>query len=200
MKIGYARVSSSGQSLELQLEALRGAGCEKIYQEKESAKSIAKRAELDRALADLRAGDELVVTRLDRGFRSVADLYSSLNLIRDRGATFTCLQQPGANTNDATGKLLLGILGVVAEFENDLRSDRQREGIARAKASGVYRGGKTRISRDQVLDAFKRNGASAAARELGIGRASVYRILGPLELLEDPEEAVLHATTQRKEH
>jgi DNA invertase Pin-like site-specific DNA recombinase len=179
MKIGYARVSSSGQSLEVQLEALKAAGCEKIRQEKESARSTENRHELERALDELRPGDELVVTRLDRLARSVADLYTIVRRISDAGATFACLQQSGANTNDATGKLLLGILGVVAEFENDLRRERQREGIQRAKERGAYRGPKARIDPAKVRAAVaEHGGATAAAKALGIGRASVYRILG----------------------
>jgi DNA invertase Pin-like site-specific DNA recombinase len=191
MKIGYARVSSSGQSLELQLEALDAAGCEKIYREKESGRSADNRAELQLALDQLRNGDELVVTRLDRLARSVADLYAIVARIAAVGASFACLQQPGANTGDATGKLLLGILGVVAEFENNLRRDRQREGIAAAKATGVYRGRKRTIEATKVRAAVaEHGGASAAAKALGIGRASVYRLCPELGSGEPPTGAV----------
>jgi DNA invertase Pin-like site-specific DNA recombinase len=188
MKIGYARVSGPDQSLDVQLEALEAAGCEKIYREKESGKSTDGRVELDHALDQLRAGDELVVTRLDRGFRSVADLFTTLSRIVKLGARFVCLQQPGANTEGATGKLLLGILGVVAEFERDMLRERQAEGIAKAKAKGVYRGRKAELTRDQVLEAFERHqrSAIAASKELGCSRASIYRILGPLAELGDP--------------
>jgi DNA invertase Pin-like site-specific DNA recombinase len=178
MKIGYARVSSTGQSLELQLEALQAAGCEKIYSEKESGRSLERRTELERAIDDLRAGDELIVTRLDRLARSVADLYGLLQKITTRRAGFICLQQSGVDVTSSTGKLLLGILGVVAEFENDLRRERQREGIEKAKAAGVYRGKQASIDPAKVLAAYAELGAAEAARKLGIARSSVYRVIG----------------------
>jgi DNA invertase Pin-like site-specific DNA recombinase len=179
MRIGYARVSSSGQSLDVQLEALERAGCKKIYSEKESASSRQKRIELERAIGDLREGDELLVTRLDRLARSVPDLYGILQQIDDAGAGFHCLQQSGIETGTATGKLMLGVLGAVAQFERDLLLERQREGIAKAKARGVYSGGKRKIEASAVREALAANQGSAtlAARALGISRASVYRVL-----------------------
>jgi DNA invertase Pin-like site-specific DNA recombinase len=191
MRIGYARVSSSGQSLELQLEALEAAGCEKIYREKESGKSTDKRHELAGALADLRPGDELIVTRLDRLARSVPDLYSIVQKIAAAGASFACLQQSAVDTSSPTGKLMLGILGVIAEFERDLIRERQLEGIARAKARGAYRGCKSKIDPDKVRAAVKEHGgATAAAKALGIGRASVYRLCPELGAGELPTEAM----------
>jgi DNA invertase Pin-like site-specific DNA recombinase len=187
MKIGYARVSSGGQSLELQLEALEAAGCEKIYSEKESGRSTVKRAELERALADLRPGDELIVTRLDRLARSVTDLYAILQRIAVIGATFACLQQQGANTDTPTGKLLLGILGLVAEFENDLRRERQLEGIARAREEGKYRGKQRVLDPAKVEEAVKAAGSYGKAAELmtrhgfKCSKASVGRIMRQLE-------------------
>jgi DNA invertase Pin-like site-specific DNA recombinase len=178
MKIGYARVSSSGQSLELQLEALDAAGCEKIYREKESGRSQQRRGELERAIDDLRPGDELVVTRLDRLARSIVDLYDILQRVAGKGASFLCLQQPGANTDTPTGKLLLGILGLVAEFENDLRRERQLEGIARAREEGKYRGGHKRIDETKVLAAYKEHGSyGKAAKAAGCSKAHVGRIV-----------------------
>jgi DNA invertase Pin-like site-specific DNA recombinase len=190
MKIGYARVSSSGQSLELQLEALGAAGCEKIYREKQSGKSTDGRGELERAIADLRAGDELVVTRLDRLARSVPDLYAIVKRVDQAGATFACLQQGAVDTGTPTGKLMLGILGAVAEFERDLLLERQREGIARAKAKGTYRGRKPTIDPATVRAAWERNkrSATATAKELGIGRASIYRILAPVSISTPRDE------------
>jgi len=189
MKIGYARVSSSGQSLELQLEALEQAGCTaaKIYREKESGRSTTKRAELERALADLRAGDELVVTRLDRLARSVPDLYAIQSRIAEAGASFLCLQQPGANTDTPTGKLLLGILGLVAEFENDLRRERQLEGIERARLEGKYGKRKSKLDPERVAAAVKEAGSYGAAAKLltsqgcKISKPSVGRIMRQLE-------------------
>jgi DNA invertase Pin-like site-specific DNA recombinase len=195
MKIGYARVSSSGQSLDVQLEALTAAGCEKIYREKESGRSTTKRGELERAIDELRAGDELIVTRLDRLARSVPDLYGILQRVAGRSASFLCLQQPGANTDTPTGKLLLGILGLVAEFENDLRRERQLEGIARAREAGKYRGKQPTIDPDKALAAYREHGSyGKAAKALRCSKASVGRIVGPLLAAEAlggaPAEAV----------
>jgi len=178
MLIGYARVSSTGQSLEVQTEALQAAGCEKIYAEKKSARSTKDRTELERALDQVRKGDTLVVTRLDRLARSVADLFRILEKLTTAGVAFRCLQQGGADTGTSTGKLMLAILGAVAEFENDIRRDRQREGIEKAKAKGVYKGRAPSVDVDRV-QALKADGmgAAAIAREMGIARASVYRAL-----------------------
>src|SRR5687767_6345034 len=121
MLIGYARVSSTGQSLDVQTDALTAAGCEKIYAEKKSGRSAADRTELARALDQLRHGDTFVVTRLDRLARSVADLHRLIEQIATAGAAFRCLQQGGVDTATSTGKLMLAILGAVAEFENDIR-------------------------------------------------------------------------------
>ena len=183
MKIGYARVSSTGQSLDVQLEQLTAAGCEKIYQEKKSGRSTAERIELGRAIDDCRRGDVLVVTRLDRLARSVPDLYAIVAELTDTGAGFQCLQQGAIDTTTPTGKLMFGVLGAVAEFENDLRKERQREGIEKAKRAGVYRGRKPSIDRDQVLEAIKARLAQGAGifgliEELGISRTHLYRIAG----------------------
>lgn len=177
MKIGYARVSSSGQSLDVQLAALKAAGAEKIYREKQSGKSTDGRPELERALDQLRGGDELVVTRLDRLARSVPDLYAIVQRIDAAGGSFSCLQQGAIETTSSTGKLMLGILGAVAEFERNLLLERQREGIAAAKKAGKYSGRKATIDPAKVREAYERLGGAAAAKELGIGRASIYRIL-----------------------
>jgi DNA invertase Pin-like site-specific DNA recombinase len=181
MLIGYARVSSAGQSLEAQLEALQAAGCEKIYSEKRSGKTAADRAELAKALDQIRKGDTLVVTRLDRLARSVTDLHRIMEQLATEGVSFRCLQQGGVDTSTSTGKLTLAILGAVAEFENDIRRERQRDGIQRAKAKGVYRGRQPSIDPVRVK-ALKAGGlgASAIAKELGIARASVYRALAPV--------------------
>jgi len=177
MLIGYARVSSTGQSLDVQIAALRDAGCDKIYSEKRSGRTAADRAELARALDQLRPGDTLAVVRLDRLARSIADLHRIIGQITDAGAAFRCLQQGGVDTATSTGKLMLSILGAVAEFENDIRRERQREGIEKAKERGVYRGRPATID-SAVVAALRAEGmgATAIARRLGIGRASVYRL------------------------
>lgn len=177
MKIGYARVSSTGQSLDVQLEQLEAAGCDKIYQEKRSGTQRSHREQLERALDQVRSGDVLVVTRLDRLARSVPDLYAIVADLQESDVGFQCLQQGAIDTTTPTGKLMFGVLGCVAEFENDLRRERQREGIERARKAGVYRGRKQQIDRDPVLDRLRQGlGVTAIARELGIGTSSIYRI------------------------
>jgi DNA invertase Pin-like site-specific DNA recombinase len=179
MLVGYARVSSVGQSLEVQLEALEAAGCEKIFREKRSGTSTDGRSQLADALSFVREGDTFVVTRLDRLARSASDLHNIVKQLTSTGVSFQCLQQAGMDTTSSTGKLLLGVLASIAEFEADIRRERQREGIERAKAAGVYKGRKpsvdvaaVRMLRDQGL------GGTEIAKRLGIGRASVYRALG----------------------
>nr|WP_166175717.1 recombinase family protein [Altererythrobacter segetis] len=178
MLVGYARVSSVGQSLEVQLEALNAAGCEKVFAEKRSGTTTAGRSELADALSFVREGDVLVVTRLDRLARSANDLHSVVKKLTDKGVAFQCIQQSSIETSTSTGKLLLGVLASIAEFEADIRRERQREGIDRAKAAGIYKGRKpsvdvaaVRALREQGL------GGSEIANQLGIGRASVYRAL-----------------------
>ena len=178
MLVGYARVSSVGQSLEVQLEALTAAGCEKVFAEKRSGTTTAGRSELADALSFVREGDVLVVTRLDRLARSANDLHSVVKQLTDKGVAFQCIQQSSIETSTSTGKLLLGVLASIAEFEADIRRERQREGIDRAKAAGVYKGRRpsvdtnaVRALRDQGL------GGTEIAKQLGIGRASVYRAL-----------------------
>lgn len=189
MKIGYARVSTVGQNLETQVELLQAAGVDKLYQEKKSGTTTNGRAELERALDQLRAGDVLVVTRLDRLARSLGDLFGILERITKAGAAFTCLQQGGVDTTTATGKLMVGILGAVAEFENDLRRERQADGIAKAKQAGVYRGKSPTLPRDRLVELRAKGiGPAAIARELGCSRSSVYRMIDELEA-EQPGEA-----------
>lgn len=178
MQIGYARVSSLGQSLELQVQALEEAGCEKIYSEKVSGRSTTDRPQLARALDQVREGDALVVTRLDRLARSVTDLHRIVAKLEDEKVAFRCLQQGGVDTSTSTGKLTLAILGAVAEFENDIRRERQRDGINQAKERGVYKGRQPTIDRTRIRE-LKAAGVGPAeiARRLGISRASVYRAL-----------------------
>lgn len=186
MKIGYARVSSAGQSLEAQLEILTAAGCDKIFSEKKSGRSAADRAELAKALEHVRNGDTLIVTRLDRLARSVTDLHRIVAELEDAGVAFQCLQQGGVDTSTSTGKLTLAILGAVAEFENDIRRERQRDGIQRAKEKGIYSGGKRQIQHSDATIAARAAaiGPAAAARELGIARASVYRAIARVNATE----------------
>ncbi|MDO9362352.1 MAG: recombinase family protein [Sphingopyxis sp.] len=178
MLVGYARVSSTGQSLDIQNEALAEAGCEKIFAEKMSGRSTVDRAQLAMAIDFVREGDTLIVTRLDRLARSVGDLHQIIGKLTDKGAEFRCLQQSDVVTSTSTGKLMLSILGAVAAFENDIRRERQLEGIAKAKAEGRYKGRPATIDPNEIKALHERGlGASQIAREMKIGRASVYRAL-----------------------
>jgi DNA invertase Pin-like site-specific DNA recombinase len=176
--VGYARVSSVGQSLEVQVENLLGAGCEEVFQEKRSGTTRQGRTELEAALRFVRKGDVLCVTRLDRLARSMTDLAKILDTLTEKQVGFKVLQQ-ALDTTTNEGRLLLHIMGAFAEFETAIRRERQAEGIVRAKAAGKYRGRKASIEPAQIA-ALKEAGlgASAIARKLGIGRASVYRITG----------------------
>ena len=178
MLVGYARVSSSGQSLDIQNEALADAGCEKVFAEKMSGRSAKDRQQLHEAIDFVREGDTLIVTRLDRLARSVGDLHQIIEKLDGKGVEFRCLAQSGVDTSTSTGKLALAILGAVAAFENDIRRERQMEGIAKAKAEGRYKGRPASIDPNEVK-ALKEQGmgASQIAKELKIGRASVYRAL-----------------------
>jgi DNA invertase Pin-like site-specific DNA recombinase len=178
MLVGYARVSSAGQSLEVQLDALKAAGCDKVFQEKKSGTIVDGRQALADAIDFLRNGDTLVITRLDRLARSSVDLHNIIDRLNAKGVKFRCLQQAGVDTDSGMGKLVLAILGAVAEFETDIRKERQKEGIEKAKAKGVYKGRKPSVDANAV-QALKADGVrpSEIAKRLGIGRASVYRAI-----------------------
>ena len=176
-KFGYARVSTTDQDLTTQIEALNAAGCEPIRSETRSGTSRAGRTELDTLLAFLRPGDTLVVTRIDRLARSVGDLQDVVRELRAKGAHLKATEQP-IDTSTAAGKAFLDMLGVFAEFETSLRRERQMDGIAKAKAEGVYKGRKPSINGDLVRTLHAEGvGPSEIAKRLGIGRASVYRAL-----------------------
>ncbi|AJP70700.1 recombinase family protein [Sphingomonas hengshuiensis] len=179
MIVGYARVSSAGQNLDVQEAVLAEAGCEKTFSEKQSGTTVTGRAALAAALDFVRAGDTLLVCRLDRLARSVADLHRIIERLNDKDVGFRVVQQAGIDTTSSTGKLTMAILGAVAEFETEIRKERQRDGIAKAKAAGVYKGRRATISADRVRE-LHTGGMRPVdiARELGIGRASVYRLLG----------------------
>jgi DNA invertase Pin-like site-specific DNA recombinase len=175
--IGYARVSTTDQDLTVQLDALKAAGCSVIRSEKTSGTTTDGRNELKTILDFIQVGDELVVTRVDRLARSIGDLQDIVRTIRAKGASLRATEQP-IDTTSAAGKAFLDMLGVFAEFETNLRKERQMEGIAKAKVAGIYKGRKPEIDADQVRKLKSQGvGASEIARKLGIGRASVYRIL-----------------------
>ena len=175
--IGYARVSTTDQNLELQENALRAAGCEIIRSEKRSGTTTAGRDELRTVLDFLRKGDVLTVTRIDRLARSIGDLQDIVRAVKAKGASLKAIEQP-IDTSTAAGKCFLDMLGVFAEFETNLRRERQLEGVASAKARGVYKGRKASIDPAKVRQMkAEGEGASAIAKALKIGRASVYRAL-----------------------
>jgi DNA invertase Pin-like site-specific DNA recombinase len=176
---GYARVSTIDQDLRLQRATLKAAGCDVIRAEKASGSRRDGRTELQVLLDFLQPGDTLIVTRIDRLARSMKDLQDIVHELKTRGVTLRATEQP-IDTSTATGKAFLDMLGVFAEFETNLRRERQLEGIAAAKARGVYKGRKPRIEPAAVqrLRDQEKLGPSAIAERLGIGRASVYRLLG----------------------
>lgn len=175
---GYARVSSADQDYTLQEQALRAAGCEVIRAEKVSGTTRIGRSELDVLLAFLRPGDTLVVTRVDRLARSIKDLQDIVYTLKEQGITLRATEQP-IDTQSAAGKAFLDMLGVFAEFETNLRRERQLEGIAAAKARGIYQGRKPALDTAAIrrLREIDKIGATEIARQLGISRASVYRAL-----------------------
>jgi DNA invertase Pin-like site-specific DNA recombinase len=175
--IGYARVSTTDQDLTVQIQALKAAGCDVIRKEKASGTTTKGRAELATILDFIREGDVLVVTRIDRLARSIADLQDIVRTLKARGAALRATEQP-IDTSTAAGKCFLDMLGVFAEFETNLRRERQLEGIAKAKAAGVYKGRKPSIDVTRIK-ALKASGLGPTeiARKLKIGRASVYRVV-----------------------
>ena len=178
MKYGYARVSTTDQDLTIQVEALKAAGCETIRQEKVSGTSVQGRDELNTLLDFMREGDELVVTRVDRLARSIRDLQNIVYDLDKKGVVLSATEQP-IQTNTSAGKCFLDMLGVFGEFETNLRKERQMEGIAKAKEKGVYKGRKPSVDVVKVKSLRDSGmGASAIAKEMRIGRASVYRALG----------------------
>lgn len=174
---GYARVSTDDQDCSIQEVSLRNAGCSVIRTEKRTGTTIAGRSELATILDFIQTGDTLVVTRIDRLARSVADLEKIVARLREIGADLRATEQP-IDTSTAAGVAFLQMLGVFGQFETAIRRERQMEGIARAKAEGVYKGRPRKIEANKIA-ALKADGlgASAIAQRLKIGRASVYRAL-----------------------
>jgi DNA invertase Pin-like site-specific DNA recombinase len=180
--VGYARVSSHGQKLDVQLDKLEAVGCQRVFKEKRSGKQSSNRPELQRCLEYVREGDVLVVCRLDRLARSVIDLHQTAQRLEEQGVGLQVLDQ-AVDTTTAAGRLTFSLLGAVAEFENDLRRDRQLEGIAKAKEQGVQFGPKAKLSDEQVealravVAANPERTKAQIAEDFGISRASLYRLL-----------------------
>jgi DNA invertase Pin-like site-specific DNA recombinase len=177
-RIGYARVSTDDQDLTIQKATLDKDGCAIVFEEKRSGTKRDGRDQLDLALRVLTKGDTLVVTRLDRLGRSLRDLANIAHEIDIIGGHLRVIEQ-SVDTSTSAGRAFFGMLAVFAQFETDVRRERQAEGIARAKSEGVYTGAKPRIDREQVRQLVDEGqGPAAIARKLGISRMSVYRILG----------------------
>ncbi len=190
MLVGYARTSTAEQvaGFEAQIRELEAAGCEQLFQEQVS--SVAQRAELDSALKFVRDGDTLIVTKLDRLARSTQHLLKMIEELDQKGVALRILDFGGAamDTKSPTGKLMLTMFGAMAEYERALMLERQREGIAKAKADGRYKGrvpvSDTKVKEVHMLKAkgFK---ASDIAKELSLGRSTVYRIIKQTEIYSD---------------
>ena len=181
MIVGYARTSTLDQvaGLEAQVRDLEAAGCEKLFVEQVSSVDVAAREKLAQALDYVREGDLLVATKLDRLARSVAHLLSIVAQLEAKNVALRVLDL-GVDTSTAQGRLMLTLLGGIAQFEREIMLERQREGIAKAKAEGKYRGRKP-TAREKAADVhrMKAEGVAPAqiAKQLGIGRASAYRII-----------------------
>lgn len=201
---GYARVSSNDQNTEVQEQALKKAGCDIIRSEKASGTSRKNRTELKTLLDFIRKDDVLVVTRIDRLARSIGDLQIIISELKAKGASLRCIEQP-VDTSTSAGKAFFDMLGVFAEFETNLRRERQMEGIKKAKAEGRYTGRQptAQAKKDDIYslnsEGFK---ASEIATKTGVSLASVYRILAQEIVLpadpDDPEDGDVSRAGMRK--
>lgn len=176
---GYARVSTSGQSLDAQIDLLRDAGCDKIYTEKASG-ARSDRKQLRRVLRAICKDDILVVTRLDRLARSTVDLLNTVKLVGERGASFKSLAEPWADTTTPAGRFLLTIIGGLAEFERHLIRERTTDGRVRAQRAGVRFGRKPKLTPDQCEQVkLRRAGGQSLrsiAREIGVSANTIARV------------------------
>ena len=177
LTIGYARVSSVGQSLDVQRDKLQG--CEKIFEEKQSAVS-GKRPRLEACLEYVREGDTLVITRLDRLARSTLHLCQVADELERKGVHLQVIDQ-NIDTSDATGRLLFNMLGAIAQFETEIRAERQMDGIQKARERGVAFGRKKRLSARDARELRARRDSGALIKDLmrqyGLSKATVYRYL-----------------------
>ena len=178
--VGYARVSSTGQDLAVQLEKLEGASCDKVFKEKRSGID-AGRPELKRCLEYLRESDTLLVTKIDRLARSTSDLYRIVSQLADKGVSFKVVDDPSIDTSSRTGKLIMGILALIAEFENDIRRERQMDGIKKARDRGTRFGRKPLLIPHtiQQVRKLRKSGKTVPEimRQTALSKASVYRAL-----------------------
>ncbi len=181
MLIGYARVSTEEQSLDLQIDALKQAGCEKVFHETASG-ARTERVQLKEAMEHLREGDTFVVWRLDRLGRSLRHLIDVVNTLEEHGIGFKSIQE-GFDTTTNGGKLIFHIFGSLAEFERNLIRERTMAGLKSARARGRKGGRKPKLSAEQVamakkLMADRNNNPNEIAEMLGISRSTLYRVIG----------------------
>ncbi|MER8472787.1 recombinase family protein [Mesorhizobium sp. M1328] len=175
-RIGYARTSTTDQNLSAQIAALKAAGCEVIREEQKSGASLEGRPQLNTILDFIHPGETLVVTRIDRLARSLRDLQAIVDRLKAKGAHLFATEQP-VDTSTAAGKAFFDMLGVFAEFETNLRRERQAEGIAAARKRGVYNGRPPKIDRAEIISRLKQgHGPTRIARDLGISRGTVYQV------------------------
>ena len=178
-KVGYARVSSVGQKLDVQLSTLEKAGCTEIFSEKKSGKKLNTRKELLNAMKYIRKGDTLVVTKLDRLARSMLDLLNIKTELQNKGAELVILDQPAMNS--ISGDLMYNILGAIAEFETALRAERQTDGLIMAKSKGTKFGAKAKLTPEQLAEMKDKREKGVLIRELmveyDLSKASIYRLL-----------------------
>ncbi|WP_407152257.1 recombinase family protein [Bradyrhizobium sp. ORS 86] len=180
-KFGYARVSTGKQDYQTQVDTLKAAGCERVYSEKASGKSTDGRPEFKRLMKALRPGDVVVVTRLDRLARSTRDLLNIVHELKEAECGFTSLAEAWADTTTPAGKLLVTILGGIADFERDLILARTEEGIAKARRQGKVFGRPSRLDVGQRRKIAERYAAGATMAELAaeyeVGEATIHRAL-----------------------
>ena len=175
---GYARVSTDDQSTHLQIAALEAAGCITVFAENKSGTKREGREQLEILLKCVRAGDTVLVVRVDRLARSIKDLQDIVHDLKQRGVALRAIEQP-VDTSTSAGKAFLDMLGVFAEFETNLRRERQMEGIAKAKKDGIYKGRKATLDAGKVIALRDQGkGPTAISELLGVSRSSVYRLLG----------------------
>lgn len=176
-KVGYARVSSIGQSLDVQREKL--SDCNKLFEEKRSGTTDA-RPQLKECLNYVRDGDQLIITRIDRLARSTLHLCQIAEILRDKGVDLVVLDQ-NIDTSDATGRLLFNMLGAIGQFETEIRAERQMDGIKKAKDRGVQFGKRPALTDDQILELRDKRQHGALIKELmaeyGLSKATIYRYL-----------------------
>jgi DNA invertase Pin-like site-specific DNA recombinase len=180
-KIGYARVSSKSQDYQAQVDALQAAGCERIYSEKISGKSVGDRRQFKKLMKDILPGDIVMVAKLDRLARSTRDLLNIMHELDAHGCGFVSLGEAWADTTSSVGRLMLTVMAGIAEFERELIRVRCGEGIERAKALGTKFGRKRSLSPEQLkvaADRYAKGETQAAiAADYGCSEATMYRAL-----------------------